>query len=126
MAVDRVRKSAAPRAVMKPDELPPTPSPPPSDRCIRITPTRAVARTDWTISRKANMCGFLGSEGGDLGERARAFNRSVIRRGNDWDEIGRLEAGATDERAVHVGDAEDFPRVRRLDRAPIQDPHLSA
>ena len=41
----RVRKSAAPRAVMNPDELPPTPSPPPSERCIRITATSAAATT---------------------------------------------------------------------------------
>ena len=41
--VERVRKSAAPRAVMKPDELPPTPRPPPSERCIRITPTSETA-----------------------------------------------------------------------------------
>ena len=37
-----MRKSAAPRAVMKPDELPPTPSPPPSERCIRMTPTSEI------------------------------------------------------------------------------------
>ena len=42
-AVERVRKSAAPRAVMKPDELPPTPRPPPSERCIRMTPISATA-----------------------------------------------------------------------------------
>ena len=42
-AVERVRKSAAPRAVMKPDDEPPTPSPPPSLRWIRITPTRLAA-----------------------------------------------------------------------------------
>jgi protein-L-isoaspartate O-methyltransferase len=58
-AVERVRKSAAPRAVMNPDELPPTPSPPPSERCIRITPTSEAATSVWTISRKANMAGFL-------------------------------------------------------------------
>src|SRR3546814_19957362 len=33
--VDRVRKSAAPRADMNPAGLPPTPRPPPSDFCIR-------------------------------------------------------------------------------------------
>src|SRR6185369_17453985 len=57
-AVERVRKSAAPRAVMNPDELPPTPSPPPSDRCIRMTLMRATAIMVWTIRRKANMSGF--------------------------------------------------------------------
>jgi hypothetical protein len=41
--VERVRKSAAPRAVMKPDELPPTPRPPPSERCMRMTPIRETA-----------------------------------------------------------------------------------
>ena len=44
--VERVRKSAAPRAVMNPDELPPTPSPPPSERCIRMTPTSETATSD--------------------------------------------------------------------------------
>jgi hypothetical protein len=44
--VERVRKSAAPRAVMKPDELPPTPRPPPSERCIRITPMSEMATID--------------------------------------------------------------------------------
>ena len=66
IAVARVRKSAAPRAVMNPDELPPTPSPPPSERCIRITLMSEIAITDWTISRKANMTLFLGMRGGDL------------------------------------------------------------
>ena len=37
--VARVRKSAAPRAVISPPDDPPTPSPPPSDRCMRITAT---------------------------------------------------------------------------------------
>jgi hypothetical protein len=57
-AVERVRKSAAPRAVMKPDELPPTPSPPPSDCCIRMVPMRDTAMSVWMISRNANMTGF--------------------------------------------------------------------
>ncbi len=60
--VARVRKSAAPRAVMNPDELPPTPRPPPSERCIRMTLMSEMAMTDWTISRKANMTVFLGKE----------------------------------------------------------------
>src|SRR3954451_11597934 len=38
-AVERVRKSAAVRAVMNPEELPPTPRPPPSERWVRMTPT---------------------------------------------------------------------------------------
>src|SRR5947209_7436058 len=62
IAVERVRKSAAPRAVMNPDELPPTPRPPPSERCIRITLIRDVATRNWTISRNfRSMGGFLGS-----------------------------------------------------------------
>lgn len=43
IVVARVRKSAAPRAVIKPDGLPPPASPPPSERCIRMTPTMAAA-----------------------------------------------------------------------------------
>ena len=60
IAVERVRKSAAPRAVMNPDELPPTPSPPPSERCIRMTATSEAATTVWTISRKVNMAELSG------------------------------------------------------------------
>ena len=45
--VARVRKSAAPRADISPDGLPPTPSPPPSERCIRITATIEAATSDW-------------------------------------------------------------------------------
>ena len=43
MVVIRVRKSAAPRADINPDGLPPIPKPPPSDRCIKITPTSEAA-----------------------------------------------------------------------------------
>src|SRR5581483_1310381 len=42
-AVALVRKSAAPRALISPDGLPPMPSPPPSERCIRMTETSAAA-----------------------------------------------------------------------------------
>ena len=41
--VARVRKFAAPRADIKPAGLPPPASPPPSERCIRITPTSEAA-----------------------------------------------------------------------------------
>jgi hypothetical protein len=43
---------------MKPDELPPTPSPPPSERWVRMTPTSDKATRVWTISRKANIEGL--------------------------------------------------------------------
>src|SRR5262249_11604217 len=66
IAVERVRKSAAPRAVMKPDELPPTPRPPPSERCIKMTPMSVTAISDWTISRNANMSGFQNQDAGRL------------------------------------------------------------
>jgi hypothetical protein len=55
MAVARVRKSAAPRAVINPADDPPTPSPPPSERCMRMTPTSEAATSVWTMSRKVNM-----------------------------------------------------------------------
>jgi hypothetical protein len=78
IAVERVRKSAAPRAVMNPDELPPTPRPPPSERCIRMTPIRAAATTVWTISRKANTgSAFFGSEAGDLAASSPPFKGVV-------------------------------------------------
>src|SRR6185295_8316831 len=71
-AVERVRKSAAPRAVMKPDELPPTPRPPPSERCIRITPMSETAMTAWTIRRKANMSDFREKDARRLASDRRA------------------------------------------------------
>src|SRR5579864_5827796 len=54
-AVERVRKSAAPRAVMKPEELPPTPRPPPSERCMRMVQINEIAMSAWTISKNANI-----------------------------------------------------------------------
>ena len=60
---------------MKPDELPPTPRPPPSERCIRMTPTSEAATSVWTISRKVNIGRtFSGNRlRGDLGDRGRGF-----------------------------------------------------
>ena len=43
MVVVRVKKSAAPRADIRPDGLPPMPKPPPSERCIKMTPTSDAA-----------------------------------------------------------------------------------
>ena len=43
IVVVRVRKSAAPRADIRPDGLPPIPRPPPSERCIKTTPTSEAA-----------------------------------------------------------------------------------
>ena len=54
-AVERVRKSAAPRADISPDGLPPVVNPPPSDRCIRITVTSSAAMMAWTTSRKVKI-----------------------------------------------------------------------
>jgi hypothetical protein len=42
IAVDRVRKSAAPRADINPAGLPPPVRPPPSERCIRMMVTSAA------------------------------------------------------------------------------------
>ena len=69
VVVARVRKSAAPRADMRPDGEPPMPSPPPSDRCIRITVTSAAAMMACTTRRKANM-------GRHIGQPPRAINRA--------------------------------------------------
>jgi len=43
IAVLRVRKSAAPRADIRPEGLPPEVNPPPSERWTRITPTSNAA-----------------------------------------------------------------------------------
>jgi hypothetical protein len=43
IAVVRVKKSVAPRADIRPDGLPPIPKPPPSERCIKTTPTSEAA-----------------------------------------------------------------------------------
>ena len=53
--VARVRKSAAPRADIRPEGLPPVVSPPPSERCMRITVTSSAAMIAWTTSRKVNI-----------------------------------------------------------------------
>ena len=55
IVVERVRKSAAPRADISPDGLPPMPSPPPSERCMRMTPTSAAAISAWRTRRKVNI-----------------------------------------------------------------------
>src|SRR3954464_3395466 len=55
IVVSRVRKSAAPRADIRPDGLPPMPSPPPSDFCTRMVATRLAAMTSWTKRRNLNM-----------------------------------------------------------------------
>jgi hypothetical protein len=51
IAVERVRKSAAPRADIRPEGLPPVVKPPPSDFCMRITVTRRAAMMAWMTSR---------------------------------------------------------------------------
>ena len=71
-AVARVRKSAAPRADISPAGPPPMPSPPPSDRCIRITPTSDAAISAWTTSRKVNIGGLFGKEMGAGREAGRS------------------------------------------------------
>ena len=43
IVVVRVKKSAAPRADIRPDGLPPMPKPPPSERCIKMMPTSDAA-----------------------------------------------------------------------------------
>ena len=55
IAVARVRKSAAPRADIRPEGLPPVVKPPPSERCMRITVTSSAAMIAWTTSRKVNI-----------------------------------------------------------------------
>jgi hypothetical protein len=55
IAVVRVRKSDAPRAVIRPAGLPPPASPPPSERCIRITVIITTATIVWRIRRKVNI-----------------------------------------------------------------------
>jgi hypothetical protein len=56
--VARVRKSAAPRALISPDELPLEVSPPPSERCIRMTATSAAAMMAWTTRRNVYIDGL--------------------------------------------------------------------
>src|SRR3954452_10998147 len=50
-------------------------------------------------------------------------NRRLVASGKRRDppKIIGLEAGAADERAVHVGHGEQFRRVLRLDRPAIED-----
>ena len=58
IVVARVRKSPAPRADIRPAGLPPV-RPPPSERCIRMTPTRATAMMTWTTSKNVNIRNVL-------------------------------------------------------------------
>src|SRR5207237_3159959 len=59
MVVERVSRSAAPRALIRPPALPPPmPSPPPSDRCIRMTAHSAMAIRLWTTRTKVDMQGL--------------------------------------------------------------------
>ena len=55
IAVVRVRKSAAPRALINPVGLPLDVRPPPSDRCIRMKATSAIVMSRWTTRRKVSM-----------------------------------------------------------------------
>ena len=55
IAVVRVRKSAAPRALINPVGLPLDVSPPPSDRCIRMKATSAIVTSRWMTRRKVSM-----------------------------------------------------------------------
>ena len=45
---------------------------------------------------------------------------------DDRHEIGGLEACSADERAVDVGNGENFGRIRAFDRAAVKDSDLSA
>ena len=78
--VARVRKSAAPRADISPDGLPPMPRPPPSDRCIRMTVTSAAAMMAWTTSRKTNMGAGSMANGWLPGIRRGGQHRRAINR----------------------------------------------
>ena len=127
IAVERVRKSAAPRAVMNPDELPPTPSPPPSERCIRMTPTSEAATSGLNDQQEGEHGGLSGSSvrGASRRSRRAAFNRACGGL-DDRQEIVGLQAGAADQRAIDVGDRENLRRVRGLDRAAVEDADLVA
>src|SRR5579864_2711514 len=98
-AVARVRKSAAPRAVMKPDELPPTPRPPPSDRCIKMTAMSVTAMSVWTISRKANMSSFQKECATRLNRRRASFQPRLL--------AGRCRSGTANERVELLGGVTD-------------------
>src|SRR6185312_2030494 len=43
---------------------------------------------------------------------------------SDAEEIGRLQAGAADERAVDIVHAQQFDRIGRLDRAAVENAYL--
>src|SRR5260221_5698278 len=74
------------------------------------------------------MSGLSSWGGGDLATATLPFNpplRLPAREGrgrrDDRNEIRRFQAGAPDQRAIDVGNAEDFTRVRGLDGAAIED-----
>src|SRR3546814_17635200 len=100
-AVVRVRKSPAPRALIRPLALPPPLSPPPSERCMRMTPTSAAAMRIWMTSRSVcNIGSIIRKASRSLGRLFAQGNRRL----DDRHELGGREAGPADERAVDVGD----------------------
>ena len=62
-----VEDFADPKAVIRPEGLPPV-RPPPSERCIRMTITSEAAISAWTMRRKVNMAR-------DLAVHPALFNR---------------------------------------------------
>ena len=87
--VPRVRKSAAPRALIIPAGLPPPASPPPSERCTRMKLISSSAIAACRMRRKVNrpMVSMLsGKCGGDLGDHGR-----VLKGCRGWaDEVNSL------------------------------------
>ena len=124
IAVARDKALAWPRPVMKPPP-PPMPSAPPSERCRSTTPDkrdhdqevddnedglhllalefqqrlprRPISWAAPSMAQEARPCQPLKSAALSVGRRYA-------------DKIGRLQAGAADQRAVDIGQVEQFPR----------------
>src|SRR5690606_2819318 len=133
--VVRVRKSAAPRALISPPGLPPPPMPrpPPSERCISTTPTSAAATIAWTTVRKRKSCmrtlwlGVSGDVGAGPGQGKLPSAVGKLRgRDDDPEEALGRQAGTADERAADLVGRQQLGRVVGLDRAAVENPHLRA
>src|SRR5690348_9235225 len=127
---------------MKPP-VEPIPSPPPSERCSSTTPIKASTSIRWMTITTCCIQNPSKSEPGRASARAAQAVHIGIRGGlytimrrfstpeglavncRNPKEIGRFQAGAADQGAVHVGDGQEFFGVGRLHRAAVEDAHAA-
>src|SRR5437016_1970336 len=126
---------------------PPTPRPPPSDFCSNTVAIKVATIIRWTtmmtvcistFRRKpiAPMSGCSGVFAGFEVARCYTIGWGVVTpvppapklgtTTRNRKEIGRFQAGAANQRTVHIGHRQQFPGIRRFYGAPVQDPDPGA